>query len=77
MFEGRPFSLLPTPDRELTEYQETARRLRMRELDALAKRLEDNDPGSTERAQRERERWLVSNLRQIENEQEVRDPQGA
>jgi hypothetical protein len=45
----------------------------MQELDAIAKRLEDNDPGSTERAQRERQRRLLSNLRQIENEQEARD----
>jgi hypothetical protein len=72
MLDGRPFEWLPF-DRELSGAQAEGLVRRMRELDTIAKRLEDGDPGSTTRAQADRERRQKAMLAAIEREGERRE----
>jgi hypothetical protein len=73
--EGRPFSWIPAPDRELSEEAETACRLRLEELDTIASRLEDGDPGAAEPFQRDIERKRQAVLRRLEQERAGGDRQ--
>jgi hypothetical protein len=75
--EGRPFSWIPAPDRELSEEAETACRLRLdyEELDTIASRLEDGDPGAAEPFQRDIERKRRAVLRRLEQERAGGDRQ--
>jgi len=78
MFEGRPFSWLPspTPSQPLTKKQRMKRkallRKRLDELDSVAERLEVSDPGGAARFQGEIEHKRVANLRAIGREDAAR-----
>lgn len=74
MLEGRPFSWLPTPDREFTEEEQQLLRLRMAELDRIAERI---GPEECACFQAEVERKRAANLRAIEREQAEREAQEA
>jgi hypothetical protein len=75
MFEGRPFSWVPSPapSQPLTNKQKKKReallRCRLDELDTIAARLELADPGGAARAQADRERRLRSTLAALDREQ--------
>jgi hypothetical protein len=73
MIEGRPFEWIPSPDGELPEEAEQARRLRLAELDSIAGRLETNDPGSAAKFQADIERRLAANMQALEREQAERE----
>jgi hypothetical protein len=73
MFEGRPFSRMPTPDVELSEEAEQARLRRLDELDSVAKRMETQDPGCTAAFQADVERRRRAVLSSLEREAKARE----
>jgi hypothetical protein len=70
VIEGRPHSILPSPERELSleakEASEQAFRRTTAELDRVAARLEQEDPGGAARFQAEVERKRAAIMRQLE-----------
>jgi|SRR6266853_6319136 hypothetical protein len=77
VIEGRPYSILPAPERELSpkakEASEQAFRLRMKGLDSIAARLETADPGGAARFQADIERKRAANIRALEREAKARE----
>jgi hypothetical protein len=79
MFEGRPFSWLPSPapSQPLTKKQARKReallRKRLDEADQMAKRMETQDPGSAAAFQAEVERKRRAVLSSLEREAKARE----
>jgi hypothetical protein len=73
VIEGRPHSVLPAPERELSEEEEQAFRRTMAELDRIHDRLVADDPEGCAKALADRERRLAANLRALEREQATRE----
>jgi hypothetical protein len=77
VIEGRPHSVLPSPERELSpeaeEASEQAFRRTMAEADRVAARLEQSDPGGAARFQADIERKRAANIRALEREQAARE----
>jgi hypothetical protein len=74
MFEGRPFSYIRRePSKPRSEESEDARRRVLANLDSVAKRLENGDPGGAARFQADIERKRKANIAALEREQAERE----
>jgi hypothetical protein len=72
MFEGRPFSWLPS-ERELSPEEEAGIERILRDTDRVAARLQADDPEVCAKMEADRKRRLNATLRAIEREQAERE----